>query len=155
MVTDLLPIGRTAVDPALESFAQNGIEGLLHAEIHDWVGEAETDGPDELVYRRLFFDSLEQQGPVYHAVNESLQVTLRGEDVDRQADAQNWPSWNQIFGHFGEDELEDSLLVLNLFLVDEDHAALLVVVDPLVLPDGVPLRSILKSQDYLLLLKWL
>jgi hypothetical protein len=35
MVTDLLPIGRTAVDPALESFAQNGIEGLLHAEIHD------------------------------------------------------------------------------------------------------------------------
>lgn len=93
MMADLFPVGRTAVDPALESFAQNGIEGFLHAEVHDWVGEAETDGPDELVYRRLFFDSLQQQGPVYHAVNESLQIALGGEDVNRQADAQNWPSW--------------------------------------------------------------
>ena len=80
-------------------------------------------------------EALKKNGSVGHGQDEPLKVALGGEYVDGQTDAGDRLSRHQVFGYFSQNKLEDSLLVLYFFLVDEDEASFLVVVDPLVLPE--------------------
>lgn len=51
MVADLFADNRAAVEPALEGFAENWVEGLLHLEIEEVVAYAEGDGLFESLQR--------------------------------------------------------------------------------------------------------
>lgn len=138
MVADLFGVGGAAVDPALEGLAEDGVEGLLHAEVEEGVGDPEGDGPGQSEEEVLVVQLLEEEGGVEHAVEEALDVAFGGEDVDGETDAEDGLAGEDVLGDLGEHELQHALLVLDLLLVDEDHPALLVVVDPLASPDRVP-----------------
>ena len=139
---DLLCIGRTTVDPTLKSLSNLRIERFLHVKVQDRIGDPERDGAKQTSQRIRLLQILKQKRCVGHASNETLEVTLRTEDVDRQAHVQDGLTRDQVFGHFGKDEPKHSLLVLYFLGVYEGYASKFIVMLPILAPNGVTLITL-------------
>jgi hypothetical protein len=59
MVADLFGVGRAPVDPTLEGLPENGIEGLLHAQVKQRVGYTENSCPYQSAQHVLLLEFLE------------------------------------------------------------------------------------------------
>jgi hypothetical protein len=89
VVGDLFCVGGTAVDPTLEGLSELRVEGLLHVEIEDGVGDAKGYRAQESVQFICLLESFEQDGGIGHAADEALEVALSAEDVDGQTDVED------------------------------------------------------------------
>ena len=75
-MADLFCIGWTTVEPALVGLPDDGVEGLLHAEIHNGVGESKDKGFNESIEYTFLLESFEHNWSIVHAEKESFKVAL-------------------------------------------------------------------------------
>lgn len=135
----LLRVGWTSIDPTLESFTQNWIKGFLHTEIKNRVCNSKYNCFCESRQCWIFLQILKEWRCIAHTVNKSLQITFCWKNINWQADTQNWLTWDKIFCHFGENKLQDTLLIFNFLLMDKNNSSFLVIVNPFILPNRMPI----------------
>lgn len=123
----MLGVDRTPVDHALVGFAEDGVERFLDVEVHEGVAEGETDRPFHALERvgaesRLF----QKIRPKRHRLTQPLRVRIRLEDLHGKRDAENGLATEQILPHGFHDKVDHIILRVDLRLVDQEDAALLV-----------------------------
>ena len=75
-MTYLISVGRASIEPALECLAEDRIERLFHAEIHDGICKSEDKGSKESIHKAFFFKSLQDDWCVSHANNKSFKIAF-------------------------------------------------------------------------------
>ncbi len=137
---NLFSIPWATVNPALESLAQNWVEGFFDSEIKNRVRDSEGDDLGKLLEDGFVVEVLEKFGAVGHAEEELLDVALGGEDVDGETDVEDAFAGKDVFADFGQDKLENSLLIVHFLLVHKNDSSIFFIMNPVPFPDCMTLN---------------
>ena len=84
MMIDLFKKNGTAVNMALVSLPQNGIERLIHADSHNLLRNAESNRAFHLVYATFILTILKQKRSIAEEPSNGFKVRLLSENLNRK-----------------------------------------------------------------------
>jgi hypothetical protein len=124
MVTDLLKVDWTPINPRLISLPEDGVEGLLHRQVNQG---AEMDHPDDIF--QLLLGILNQgcllqiHGSEGKRGSKTLNVRLSAEDINRKGNVEDAFSAEDVPANTLDDEGQDFLLLVHFLLIDVVQAS--------------------------------
>lgn len=149
---NLLSIARAPVYPALKSLSQNRVERFLHVQVQHRIGEAKGNCFHQFLNKGLLVQILQQFGGICHTDEQPFKIALGDEDIHREADIEDTLAREYVLANFGQNELQDSLLILYFLLIDKGKPPNIIIPKPVTFPYGMPIN--IRTLFIELLLHW-
>ena len=133
MMTDLLKIYRTTINPTLIGLPKNWVERFVHCQVYQGTSHNWWQNSFQLVNRISFYNFFKEYRTIRKRHCQSLYVALSAENVNRKWDVENTFSSENVLSYSSDDECQNSSLLPHLFFVNVYQTSNLSYI-PLALP---------------------